>query len=112
MLPARYRMRSSGDFVRTVKEGVRAGRPTVVVHARRCSTSTKVGFVVSKKVGNAVTRNRVKRRMRHLVIEQLPVDGVDIVVRALPCAATHPERLAGDFGDAWAAGLRKLGGGS
>jgi ribonuclease P protein component len=45
-----------------------------------------VGFVVSKAVGNAVTRNRVKRRLRHLVREQLdalPQPGA-LVVRALP----------------------------
>ena len=108
MLPARYRMRSSGDFTATVRDGVRAGRPTVVVHARRVPASTKVGFVVSKKVGNAVTRNRVKRRLRHLVIDQLGTEGVEFVVRALPDAATHPDRLAEDLSSAWAASLRKL----
>ncbi len=49
----------------------------------------QVGFVVSKAVGNAVTRNRVKRRLRHLFRElpwALPVSGV-LVVRALPASA-------------------------
>ena len=48
----------------------------------------RVGFVVSKAVGNAVVRNRVKRRLRHLVRErlsELPGSGV-VVVRALPTA--------------------------
>ena len=42
---------------------------------RRCSTATpaRVGFVVSKAVGNAVVRNRVKRRLRHLARERLDV---------------------------------------
>lgn len=48
-----------------------------------------VGFVVSKGVGNAVTRNRVKRRLRALTTDRL--DGlaadVDVVVRALAPAA-------------------------
>ena len=51
--------------------------------------SPRVGFVVSKAVGNAVVRNRVKRRLRHLVREQLaslPRSSV-LVVRALPAAA-------------------------
>lgn len=49
----------------------------------------RVGFVVSKAVGNAVVRTRVKRRLRHLVrerLEQLPAAGV-LVVRAQPAAA-------------------------
>jgi ribonuclease P protein component len=52
----------------------------------------RVGFVVSKAVGSAVTRNRVKRRLRHLMRER--VAGLDegslVVVRALPAAADAP----------------------
>jgi ribonuclease P protein component len=48
----------------------------------------RAGFVVSKAVGNAVIRNRVKRRLRHLArehIQTLPGSAV-LVVRALPSA--------------------------
>ena len=48
-----------------------------------------VGFVVSKAVGNAVTRNLVKRRMRALMAQRtewLP-EGTVTVVRALPASA-------------------------
>lgn len=51
----------------------------------------RVGFVVSKAVGNAVVRNRVKRRLRHLtrtllpILAELPGSAV-LVVRALPGA--------------------------
>ncbi len=50
----------------------------------------RVGFVVSRAVGPAVTRNQVKRRLRHLVrgrLADLPPDSM-LVVRALPAAAT------------------------
>ena len=48
--------------------------------------------MVSKAVGNAVVRNRVKRRLRHLTRDHLPqlqeLPGrVVLVVRALPAAA-------------------------
>lgn len=56
----------------------------------------RVGFIVSKAVGGAVTRNRVRRQLRHVVRELLgpaPAAGVPrlssgtLVVRVLPPAA-------------------------
>jgi ribonuclease P protein component len=50
----------------------------------------RVGLVVSKAVGNAVVRNRVKRRLRHQaapLVGTLPA-GTSVVVRALPPAAS------------------------
>lgn len=124
MLPTAARLRNSDEFRTTVRRGVRVGRPTLVVHADLAKqtpietpseqASAKVGFVVSKKVGNAVTRNRVKRRLRHLVRDKLvqaanqghPVDGaMRIVVRALPAAALEPQRLARDLASAFDAAL-------
>ena len=70
----------------------------------------RVGFVVSKAVGNAVTRNRVKRRLRHLcrpLVDELE-DGTVVVVRALPAAVTQPDRVARDLDGAWHQALRKL----
>lgn len=96
MLPAAYRLTQARDFRHAIRAGRRAGSRTLVVHL---STETvgdpapsvpRVGLVVSKAVGNAVTRNRVQRRLRHLAREQLsalPGSGV-LVVRALPPAAT------------------------
>jgi len=53
------------------------------------AATARAGFVVSKAVGNAVVRNRVRRRLRHLVrplLSELP-GGATLVVRALPPAA-------------------------
>ncbi len=49
----------------------------------------RVGFVVSRAVGSAVIRNQVKRRLRHLCRDRLPVlpSGSMLVIRALPPAA-------------------------
>ncbi len=58
----------------------------------------RVGFVVSRAVGNSVVRHRVVRRLRALVAERLPglPEGTDLVVRAQPPAATaaSPELAA------------------
>ena len=64
------------------------------------SVPAKVGFVVAKSVGPAVTRNRVKRRLRHLMRERIHTlpGGSLLVVRALPAAGAVSSRdLAGDL---------------
>jgi ribonuclease P protein component len=96
-------MRNGSDFTAAVRAGRRAGRRTLVVHLSRVRTEspTRVGFVVSKAVGNAVVRNRVKRQLRHIArdrIDSLPT-GSSVVVRANPAAATA-KNLAADFDSA------------
>jgi ribonuclease P protein component len=71
-----------------------------------------VGFVVSKAVGNAVTRNRVKRRLRALMREQvaaLPA-GTRVVVRANPGAARATFEGLGDDLDGALRTLRRRSG--
>ncbi len=74
-----------------VRSGRRATSKLVVVHVQTGSPdeSTRVGFVVSRAVGPAVVRNRVKRRLRHLMRDRLSVipAGAHLVVRANPAAA-------------------------
>lgn len=72
------------------------------------SDASRAGFIVSKAVGKAVTRNRVKRQLRHLAAAALPASaaGVDVVVRALPSAVTGD--LRGDFDSALSDCLERL----
>jgi len=110
MLPRSLRMRSTRDFQQTTRRGVRASRPTLVVHAAYLDDGTRVGFVVSGALGNAVTRNRVKRRLRHLAaahVAETP-EKIGVVVRALPRAATDPADVPTDFGSAWHEAMSRL----
>ncbi|WP_250000572.1 ribonuclease P protein component [Actinoplanes sp. M2I2] len=93
MLAAAQRLRRSADFAAAIRGGRRVGRGTVVVHLLleepAQAPAARAGFVVSKAVGNAVVRNKVRRRLRHLVrplLGELPA-GSTLVVRALPAAA-------------------------
>jgi ribonuclease P protein component len=99
-------MRRSAEFALTVRNGSRAGTPRVVGHllvradAVHEREPARVGFVVSRAVGSAVTRNRVKRRLRELMrgyLESLP-GGSLLVVRA-NAAAAHANQpdLAADL---------------
>ncbi|WP_274615845.1 ribonuclease P protein component [Sphingomonas sp. ACRSK] len=59
--------------------GKRAPMPgfVLLVRAREDADPTmRIGITVSKKVGNAVARNRVKRRFRALAREVLPTAGI------------------------------------
>ena len=60
----------------------------VVLHVleRPGSEPSRFGFIVTKAVGGAVTRNLVRRRLRAVSRDILPTvpDGTDIVMRALP----------------------------
>lgn len=105
-------MRSASEFRRTIRSGVRAGRPTLVVSAHQPAGAqgVRVGFVVSKAVGNAVIRNRVKRRLRHLsrpLVEVTP-SGTCVVVRALPPAGKPAAALGPDLDGAWRTCLKRL----
>lgn len=88
VLPARNRIRRPEDFKRIFRSGRKAGSQTLVVHADLDTAhAPRVGFIVSKAVGNAVTRNLVKRRLRAISAELIDQLKGDYVIRAHPKAA-------------------------
>lgn len=77
------RLLSRSDFDRVYKQDHFAADDVLVIRARRSNSCSRLGLAVSKKVGNAVVRNRWKRRIREAFRQQqsgLP-NGLDIVVR-------------------------------
>jgi ribonuclease P protein component len=115
VLPARHRLRAAADFSAALRGAGRArsGGRLLVLHARNRDTAgpARVGLVVYKAVGGAVTRNRTKRVLRHLVAARLPgiPNGVDLVVRAHPDAsAASTPQLAADLDRSLAAVLRRV----
>jgi ribonuclease P protein component len=116
MLPAVARMRRSTDFEAAIRGGRRFGRPLVVGHfAMRAGADepARVGFIVNRGVGQAVVRNRVRRRLRHLAagyLHSLP-RGSLLVLRANPEAATARQAdLAAEVDVVVRALLRRQGG--
>ncbi|QCE35553.1 ribonuclease P protein component [Acetobacteraceae bacterium] len=57
-------LQKRSEFLRAASRGVKAVRHTVVVQAYPSSLSAGVGFTVTRKLGNAVVRNRIRRRLR------------------------------------------------
>ena len=81
----RFRVKKEKDFNAIFKEGKSfANRKFVIYRLENNEQHFRVGLSVSKKLGNAVMRNQIKRRIRHILIEhknQL-VENVDFVVIA------------------------------
>jgi ribonuclease P protein component len=102
MLTARARMRHRREFTLAVRGGSRSARRLLTAHllVRGGDEAARVGFVVSRAVGGAVVRNKVRRRLRHLArgyLDCLP-GGSLLVVRANPpAAAARQADLAAEF---------------
>ena len=136
MLPRRHRLTTPEDY-RAVLRGRRAdgadarrrrraGTDLLVVHlatpdqeapsghapSPEAGGCPRVGFVVSRAVGNSVVRHRVVRRLRAQVGERLAMlpAGTDVVVRALPPAArASSDQLGGALDDTLHRTLRSRG---
>ena len=91
--PKSARLLKRGEFRRVYDEGQRRGGPWCAVFFRPNSLSeTRLGVTVPARVGSAVVRNRVKRRLREVfrLNRLLLVPGWDIVLNPREAVARVP----------------------
>ncbi len=94
MLARGNRITRGAEYKAVVRGGARcAGTLTVTyVVASDDDRPARFGFIVSKQVGNAVTRNTVRRRLKAVCADALDAvrPGSDVIIRALPSSAGAP----------------------
>jgi len=104
------RLKQRADFLAAAAGAKAPGGAFVLqARARGDSAPSRVGFTVSKKVGNAVERNRVRRRLREVVRLSAALTaeaGRDYVLIGRRTALREPfERMVADFAGA----LKRVG---
>jgi ribonuclease P protein component len=109
--PKALRLRARREFVHVQEQGVKVDAgPLLGLAVRNGQPSTRVGLTVSSRVGNAVERVRLRRRLRELFRRgraSLP-GGLDVVLIARQSAKqAQPPALAQAF-EAIAVKLRRL----
>ena len=94
------RLKRRAEFLRVAAKGAKAPMPGLVLQAlyRPDDAPARLGFTVTKKVGNAVVRNRTKRRLREAArlllrdkaLQGAAVTGVDLVLIGRDGTARRP----------------------
>lgn len=87
MLPRAQRIVTPLEIRHLIRRGKKTAHTLVICYALEAD-KPRAAVVVSKDVGNAPTRNRVRRRLRHILAAELPARSLDVVVRALPLSAS------------------------
>src|SRR3954466_3438163 len=102
-MPGRLtRLTRRGEFLKVASRGRKAARPGLVLQAMpQPEGGLRLGFTATKKIGNAVARNRAKRRLREaarLMLGEAPPAGWDLVLVARDTTGAREwDKLLGDL---------------
>lgn len=105
----RYRLRSNVDFKKVYRDGKSYWNRNLVIYLKRNGLGyTRVGFTVTKKIGNSVVRNKIRRRMKEILRKNFDnIEGdydiilipkknvVDIDYKTLESAMIHILKISG-----------------
>jgi len=85
MAAGQARLKRRAEFLRAASSGRKAAMPGLVLQVltRQDEEPARLGFTVTKKVGNAVVRNRTRRRLREaarVLLRDTKLAGVDLVL--------------------------------
>ncbi|MEZ5330482.1 MAG: ribonuclease P protein component [Thermoanaerobaculia bacterium] len=103
-LPRRERLRRRADYLRSYRRGRKRRGAHLILYAHPNELGhPRLGITASRKVGKAVIRNRIKRRVREIYrrwSERSQLPPLDLVVHVLPSARTASfEQLAAELSD-------------
>jgi ribonuclease P protein component len=91
MLPRSHRLTKEAEYAEVYRAGRSARGRALTCLALPVAGETRLGVVASRRVGDAVERNRAKRRLRHAardLWEELPPRGYHLVAIATPETGT------------------------